>query len=89
MHELSVCRALLSQVVQIAREHAGSRLARIVVKVGPLSGVVPALLRQVFAVARAAGPDRCPRTPVGPCMVSDEGACRIRWAGGVRAGQPA
>ena len=37
-------------------------------------------------------PDECrlygvacsPRTPVGPCMVSDEGACRIWWAGGVR-----
>ena len=25
-----------------------------------------------------------PRKPVGPCMVSDEGACRIWWAGGVR-----
>ncbi|MDO9386350.1 MAG: hypothetical protein Q7T65_06550, partial [Thiobacillus sp.] len=25
-----------------------------------------------------------PRNPVGPCMVSDEGACRIWWAGGVR-----
>jgi hydrogenase expression/formation protein HypD len=25
-----------------------------------------------------------PRTPVGPCMVSDEGACRIWWAAGVR-----
>ena len=23
-----------------------------------------------------------PRTPVGPCMVSDEGACRIWWANG-------
>ena len=38
-------------------------------------------------------PDECrlferactPRTPVGPCMVSDEGACRIWWASGVRA----
>lgn len=37
-------------------------------------------------------PDRCrlygaactPRHPVGPCMVSDEGACRIWWAGGLR-----
>lgn len=37
-------------------------------------------------------PDECrlygractPRSPVGPCMVSDEGACRIWWAGGVR-----
>jgi hydrogenase expression/formation protein HypD len=25
-----------------------------------------------------------PRTPVGPCMVSDEGACRIWWSNGVR-----
>jgi hydrogenase expression/formation protein HypD len=25
-----------------------------------------------------------PRTPVGPCMVSDEGACRIWWSTGVR-----
>jgi len=25
-----------------------------------------------------------PRSPIGPCMVSDEGACRIWWAGGVR-----
>lgn len=25
-----------------------------------------------------------PRTPVGPCMVSDEGACRIWWSSGIR-----
>jgi hydrogenase expression/formation protein HypD len=25
-----------------------------------------------------------PRNPVGPCMVSDEGACRIWWATGIR-----
>lgn len=25
-----------------------------------------------------------PRNPIGPCMVSDEGACRIWWAGGLR-----
>ncbi len=37
-------------------------------------------------------PDQCrlygaacsPRKPVGPCMVSDEGACRIWWASGIR-----
>ena len=37
-------------------------------------------------------PDQCklygaactPRSPVGPCMVSDEGACRIWWSGGIR-----
>ncbi len=26
-----------------------------------------------------------PRNPVGPCMVSDEGACRIWWSSGLRA----
>lgn len=30
-----------------------------------------------------------PRTPVGPCMVSDEGACRIWWSSGVREREPA
>lgn len=29
-----------------------------------------------------------PRHPVGPCMVSDEGACRIWWSGGVRNADP-
>ena len=29
--------------------------------------------------------DACqPRHPIGPCMVSDEGACRIWWSSGVR-----
>ena len=25
-----------------------------------------------------------PRSPIGPCMVSDEGACRIWWSGGLQ-----
>lgn len=29
-----------------------------------------------------------PRHPIGPCMVSDEGACRIWWAAGVREPAP-
>lgn len=29
-----------------------------------------------------------PRHPIGPCMVSDEGACRIWWASGIRTPQP-
>jgi len=28
-----------------------------------------------------------PRTPIAPCMVSDEGACRIWWVGGARQKQ--
>lgn len=30
-----------------------------------------------------------PRSPIGPCMVSDEGACRIWWSSGVRDREPA
>jgi hydrogenase expression/formation protein HypD len=30
-----------------------------------------------------------PRHPIGPCMVSDEGACRIWWASGVREAKDA
>lgn len=29
-----------------------------------------------------------PRNPIGPCMVSDEGACRIWWAAGQRTPAP-
>ncbi len=29
-----------------------------------------------------------PRNPVGPCMVSDEGACRIWWASGIKSSFP-
>jgi hydrogenase expression/formation protein HypD len=28
-----------------------------------------------------------PRSPIGPCMVSDEGACRIWWSTGVRVSE--
>lgn len=42
-------------------------------------------------------PDQCalygractPRTPIDPCMVSDEGACRIWWSGGIRTSKAA
>lgn len=33
---------------------------------------------------RLYGESCLPRTPIGPCMVSDEGACRIWWAAGIR-----
>jgi hydrogenase expression/formation protein HypD len=41
-------------------------------------------------------PDQCrlygkactPKLPIGPCMVSDEGACRLWWSSGVREARP-
>ena len=52
MHELSVCQGLLAQVEDIAREHRRPRVTRIVVRIGPLSGVVARLLRDAFSIAR-------------------------------------
>jgi hydrogenase nickel incorporation protein HypA/HybF len=52
VHELSICQALLSQVTAIAREQGAQAIERIVVEVGPLSGVDGALLARAFEVAR-------------------------------------
>lgn len=54
MHELSICQALLSQVTEIAADRGASAVERIIVELGPLSGVEPALLAQAFTIARAA-----------------------------------
>lgn len=51
MHELSVCRNLLQQVSRIADEHHASRVERIHLQIGPLSGVVPELLQTAFPIA--------------------------------------
>ena len=53
MHELSVCQGMLSQVSTIAAEHAARTVSSITVRIGPLSGVEPALLAQAFPIASA------------------------------------
>lgn len=53
MHELSVCLSLMQQVNQIAREKNAQRVTKIVLNIGPLSGVEPALLRQAYPLAAA------------------------------------
>jgi len=54
VHEFSICQSLLSQVTVIASDRGASAVERIVVEIGPLSGVEPALLAQAFAIASAA-----------------------------------
>ncbi len=59
---------------------------------GPEGGEMPKGCDCARVVLGKQYPDQCrlfgiactPRNPVGPCMVSDEGACRIWWAGGIR-----
>jgi hydrogenase nickel incorporation protein HypA/HybF len=53
MHELSVCLSLLEQVQAIATERGASRVSRIELKVGPLSGVESDLLRNAWPMASA------------------------------------
>ncbi|MCU7936350.1 MAG: hydrogenase maturation nickel metallochaperone HypA [Candidatus Thiodiazotropha sp. (ex Dulcina madagascariensis)] len=53
MHELSVCLAMLNQVSDIAERERAANVTRIVIRVGPLSGVAPELLQQAFTIARA------------------------------------
>ena len=53
MHELSVCLSLLEQVQAIAAERDALRVTRIELKVGPLSGVEPELLKSAWPMASA------------------------------------
>ncbi|MEO1750843.1 hydrogenase maturation nickel metallochaperone HypA [Thiofaba sp. EF100] len=53
MHELSIVRALLRQVGRVAGAHGGGPVRRVTVRLGPLSGVEPALLAQAFPKACA------------------------------------
>ena len=53
VHELSVCQALLAQVIEIATDRGASAVSRITVEVGPLCGVEPGLLASAFEIVRA------------------------------------
>ncbi len=51
MHELSVCLALMQQVESIAAQHGARRVETISLRIGPLSGIEPALLENAFPLA--------------------------------------
>ena len=61
------------------------------------AGAMPAGCDCSRVVSGQIYPDQCrlyetactPTTPIGPCMVSDEGACHIWWAGGKHRHHPA
>ncbi|MBU1191061.1 MAG: hydrogenase maturation nickel metallochaperone HypA [Gammaproteobacteria bacterium] len=53
MHELSVCQALVQQLKDIAVREDAARITRVVVQIGPLSGVEAQLLRHAYPVASA------------------------------------
>jgi hydrogenase nickel incorporation protein HypA/HybF len=53
MHELSVCQALVDQLRDLATRESAQRITRVLLRVGPLSGVVPDLLAHAFPIAAA------------------------------------
>jgi hydrogenase nickel incorporation protein HypA/HybF len=53
MHELSVCQALVDQLRDLAARESAQRVTRVLLRVGPLSGVVPDLLEHAFPIAAA------------------------------------
>lgn len=53
MHELSVCLALLDNVLSIAEERDARRVTRIELTVGPLSGIEIDLLENAWPIASA------------------------------------
>lgn len=64
MHELSLCSGLVHQVQRVATEHGAQRVAAITLRIGPLSGVEPALLQQAFAQARVGTVAACARLAI-------------------------
>ncbi len=55
MHELSIAQALIEQIDAQARQHGAGAVGRVVVRIGVLSGVEPALLATAFPLAAAGG----------------------------------
>jgi hydrogenase nickel incorporation protein HypA/HybF len=53
MHELSLCEDLMDQVLTIAKAHHAEKVVRIIVRIGPLSGVESLLLENAFSISRA------------------------------------
>jgi len=51
MHELSICRQTLKQVIEIAQDNNAYSVQSITLKIGPLSGVEASLLKQAFPFA--------------------------------------
>lgn len=50
MHELSLVASVFEVLEEKAREHVATRVTRVVLKVGVMSGVVPDLLESAFDI---------------------------------------
>jgi len=53
MHELSICEALLRQVLMVAASRGLRRVEKITLRIGPLAGIEPELVRFAFPLVAA------------------------------------
>ena len=53
MHELAICQALIEQIQSVAAEQCLESVARIVIRIGPLSGAEPELIARAFPLVAA------------------------------------
>jgi len=53
MHELAICQALLRQVLQVTEDRGRRCIGQIGLRIGPLAGVEPGLLRSAFPLVAA------------------------------------
>ncbi len=64
MHELSICESVLKQMVAIAGSGNASGVLSITLRVGPLSGVEPELLRAAFPLVAHGTPCEATRIEI-------------------------
>ena len=81
MHELAICESVLRQVLAVAASQNVRSVARITLRIGPLAGVEPDLVRLAFPIVAAgtACADATLDIEVAPvevrCQVCDATSC--------------
>lgn len=53
MHELSICQSIIQQVTEVALQNDAQKVTKVIVQIGPLSGVEAPLLERAFPIASA------------------------------------
>ena len=53
MHELSICQSIIQQVTEVALQNNAQTVTKVIIQIGPLSGVEAPLLARAFPMASA------------------------------------
>lgn len=75
LHELSICQAVLGQVLAVAAARKAEHIERITLRIGPLAGVEPELVRLAFPIVAAGTPCENATLDIWPAPV--QVSCRI------------